>query len=350
VGSYLEYDPDYRYFYAGDAFPGPLSYKGAADVLYMNKGDGTFEDVTRKSGVFNPNGRAMGVSSCDINDDGYPDIFVANDAMENYLYRNNGNGTFTDIAFLSGTGFSQNGEATSAMSPEFGYFDGDEMVDILVPDMDYGCLYINSGKEFFSEISARSGLAAICGQYTSWSGKFLDIENNGTLDIMLTNGDTHFYEPEEDLILRNLGNKRIENISDKLGRDFQNKSMGRGSAIGDIDNDGDLDILITNLNSSPKLYRNDGRNQNHWLMISVTGSKSNKDGIGTRIRLTSQKKTQVRDVMSSSGYLSQSDSRVHFGLGDSDKIDEIEFRWPNGKTTSLKNVSVDQILFVTEPE
>ncbi|MBW1899908.1 MAG: VCBS repeat-containing protein [Deltaproteobacteria bacterium] len=168
VGNYLAYDPDYQNYYAGDGFPGPLAYPGQPDVLYRNKKDGTFEDVTKKAGVFNPQGRAMGVASCDFNDDGFMDIFVANDAMENYMYRNNKDGTFTNIAFLAGTGFGQNGEATSAMSPEFGDFDLNGKMDILIPDMGYSSLFLHTGPESYTEISSTSGLAAICGQYTSW--------------------------------------------------------------------------------------------------------------------------------------------------------------------------------------
>lgn len=350
VGNYLAYDPDYQYYYAGDGFPGPLAYQGQPDVLYRNRGDGTFEDITEKAGVFNPQGRAMGVSSADFNDDGFMDIFVANDAMENYMYKNNGDGTFTNIALLAGTGFGQNGEATSAMSPEFGDFDLDGKMDILIPDMAYSSLYLNTGSELYTEVSSTSGLASICGQFTSWSGNFFDFNADTLLDIFITNGDSHFYEPEEDLLLLNTGQKSLQNVSTQLGDDFFKKGMGRGSAIGDIDNDGDLDILVTNINGRPFLYRNDIGNKNHWLMLDLKGTTGNLDALGTRVVLTLKNRRLIRQVMSSSGYLSQSDKRLHFGLGNHTVADKIEIFWPNGKLTELENTAANQVLTVNEPQ
>ena len=279
VGNYLLYDPDYKNYFAAEAFPGPLSYKGQADILYRNRGDGTFEDVTRKAGIFMPQGRSMGIASCDLDNDGSMDIFVANDAMANYLYRNSGKGTFTDIALLSGTGFGENGEATSAMGPEFGDIDRDGLIDILVPDMDYSCLYRNTGKGFFVQMSAQSGIAAACGQYTSWSGNFFDYDNDGLLDIFISNGDSHHLEPEEDLLFRNMNGKQFQDVSTQTGEDFQAKFVGRGSAVGDFDNDGDLDILVLNLNDRPRLLRNDGGNRNYWLMVRLRGKQSNRDAV-----------------------------------------------------------------------
>jgi enediyne biosynthesis protein E4 len=348
VGNYLLYDPNYKYFFAAEAFPGPLSYQGQADTLYRNLGNETFEDVTRKAGVYNPQGRAMGVASCDLDNNGSMDIFVANDAMENYFYSNSGKGTFTNIALLSGTGFGQNGEATSAMGPEFGDFDLDGLIDIMVPDMAYSCLYRNTGKGFFVEMSAQNGIAVACGQYTSWSGNFFDYDNDGFLDIFISNGDSHHLEPEEDLLFRNIKGKKFQDVSAQSGKDFQAKFVSRGSAVGDFDNDGDLDIVVLNLNNRPRLLRNEGGNRNHWLMIRLIGKQSNRDAIGSRVRLTSGGITQTRNVISSSGYLSQSDFRLHFGLGKNEKAEQIEIHWPDGKIQVLKNIHANQILTVTQ--
>ena len=171
VGGYLVFDPEYRNYYAAEAFPGPLSYHGQKDTLYRNNGDGTFTDVSREAKLDSIDGRGMGVSACDIDDDGDEDLYVANDGMENYLYLNRGDGSFEEIALRTGTAFGQNGEATSAMGPEFGDFDGDGLIDLLVPDMGYGCLYRNTDKGYFEEKSAAMGVAAVLGQYTSWSGE-----------------------------------------------------------------------------------------------------------------------------------------------------------------------------------
>jgi len=348
VGNYLLFDPGYKYYFAAEAFPGPLSYRGRADILYRNRGDGTFEDVTKKAKVFNPGGRAMGVASCDLDNNGTVDIFVANDAMANYFYRNNGDGTFTDIALVSGTGFGENGEATSAMGPEFGDFDRDGLMDILVPDMAYSCLYRNGGKGGFVEMSARAGIAVSCGQYTSWSGNFFDYDCDGLLDIYISNGDSHHLEAEEDLLFRNIGGKRFRDVSAGLGKDFQAKFVGRGSAVGDFDNDGDMDILVLNLNARPRLLRNDGGNRNHWIMFHLEGVVSNRDAVGSRVRVTSGGSVQTRYVVSSSGYLSQSDYRLHFGLGESKKVEEVEIRWPTGKVQVLKNIAANQVVVIKE--
>ncbi len=350
VGNYLLYDPNYKHYFAAEAFPGPLAYPGRADILYRNRGNGTFEDVTRKAGVFKPQGRAMGIASCDLDGNGIMDIFVANDAMENYFYRGSDKGIFTDIAPLSGTGFGQNGEATSAMGPEFGDFNLDGLIDIMVPDMAYSCLYRNTGKGFFVEMSAQSGIAAACGQYTSWSGNFFDYDNDGLLDIFISNGDSHHLEPEEDLLFRNINGKQFRDVSAQTGKDFQAKFVGRGSAVGDFDNDGDLDILVLSLNDRPRLMRNDGGNRNRWLMVRLIGKQSNRDAIGSRVRLTMGGTTQTRNVISSSGYLSQSDNRLHFGLGKSKKAEKIEIRWPDGKVQVLKNIDANQLLTITQGE
>ena len=349
VGNYLTYDPGYQYFYAAQRFPGPLAYHGQPDVLYHNDGDGTFTDVTRKAGVYNPEGRAMGVTSGDIDDDGDCDIFVANDAMENYLYRNNGDGTFTDIAVPSGTAFGQRGEATSAMSGEFGDLDADGRVDIAVPDMAYCSVYLNLGGGLFEERSAALGIAAACGQYTSWSANYFDFDHDGYGDLFITNGQPHRMVGEEALLLRNDRGRRFVNVSHLLGPDFQEKFVGRGSAVGDYDNDGDLDVLVLNLGQRPRLLRNDGGNRGSWVMVRLVGTTGNRDGIGARVRVTAGGTTQTRLRVSSSGYLSQSDPRLHFGLGDAPRIDRIEIRWPSGTLQTLDGQRPNQVITVTEP-
>jgi len=349
VGGYLVFDPEYRLYYAAEAFPGPLSYRGEKDQLYRNKGDGTFERISEAAGIANPEGRAMGLAAGDVDDDGDMDVFVANDGMENYLYLNQGNGTFTNSAMLANTAFGQNGEATSAMGPELGDFNRDGLIDVMVPDMGYGCLYANTGKGYFEELSARLGVAAVLGQYTSWSGNFFDLDNDTFLDVFLTNGDAHHLEPEEDTLLRNDGGTRFVDVSKLCGKDLKAKYVSRGSATGDYDNDGDLDIIELNINGPARLLRNDGGNRASYLMIHAVGTRSNRDAIGARVRVTTGGVTQTSMVRSSSGYLSQSDHRVHFGLGTAKKVDRIEIRWPSGTIQVLENVAANQVLEIIEP-
>jgi len=349
VGNYLAYDPGYQYYYAAQRFPGPLAYHGQPDVLYHNNGDGTFTDVTRKAGVYNPEGRAMGVTSADIDDDGDQDIFVANDAMENYLYRNNGDGTFADIAVPSGTAFSERGEATSAMAGEFGDIDGDGRVDIIVPDMAYCSVYLNRGGGLFEDRSAPLGVAAACGQYTNWSANYFDFDHDGYGDLFITSGQPHRMVGEKALLLLNDHGRRFLNVSQLLGPDFQEEFMGRGSAVGDYDNDGDLDVLVLDLGQRPRLLRNDGGNRKNWVMVRLVGTTSNRDGIGARVRVTAGGRTQMRLRVSSSGYISQSDPRLHFGLGDAARIDRIEIRWPSGKVQTVEGQRPNRVITITEP-
>ena len=350
VGNYLLFDPGYRYYYAAEAFPGPLSYRGVPDVLYRNDGDGTFTGVGRSAGIAEPDGRAMGVAVGDLDDDGWIDVFVANDGMENYAWRNRGDGTFENVALQTGTAFGQNGEATSAMGPELGDLDRDGLVDLVVPDMGYGCLYVNTGKGFFEDRSARAGLARSCGQYTSWSANLLDVDNDGLLDLFLTNGDAHHLEPEEDLLLRNLDGAHFEDVSRQCGEAMAAKTVSRGSAAGDYDDDGDVDLLVVSLNGPARLLRNDGGNRSSWLMIQTRGTRSNRDGIGARVEVHAGGVVQMRLVGATSGYLAQSDLRQHFGLGDAERADRVVVRWPSGTVQTLGPVAANQVLVVVEPE
>jgi hypothetical protein len=268
--------------------------------------------------------------------------------MVNFLYQNNGDGTFTDIAVKSGAGFGQFGNATSAMSGEFGDIDLDGFVDIVVPDMAYSCIYKNTGSGYFEEMSAAMGLAPVCGQYTSWSGNIFDFDNDGLEDLFISNGSPHRLVREEDLMLFSESGKKYINVSTELGPDFQEKFVSRGSCIGDYDNDGDLDILIQNLNDRPRLMRNEEGNQNNWLLIHLIGTKSNRDAIGSRIRLKSAGRTLTRWKRSNSGYLSQGDYRIHFGLGKNSKIDQVEVRWPAGNIQILEDIPVNQQITIKE--
>ncbi len=349
VGNYLEFDPDFKVCFSAEVFPGPLSYAGQPDVLYRNNGDGTFTDVTREAGVYNPEGRAMSVGAGDFDGDGDLDIFVCNDAMENYLYRNNGDGTFTDVALEVGAAMGEFGEAVSSMSPDFADYDNDGDLDIFVPDMGYCCLYRNMGGSF-EEYTAPAGVAAVLGQYISWAGYFIDYDNDGWKDLFLVNGDAHHLYPEEDILFRNNHDGTFTDVALQSGDYFTKEEyIGRGAAFGDYDNDGDIDIYVANLNGPGVLLRNDGGNRNSWLILKLVGIKSNRDAVGAWVTVRAGDLVQVGQVRAGGGYLSSSDIRLYFGLGSHSKVDEVEIRWPSGIVQKRKNVAANQILTITEP-
>jgi hypothetical protein len=348
VANYLEYDSGkFRSFYAAAGYPGPLSYSGQPDALYRNNGDGTFTDVTKQAGIFQPNGRAMSATVADLNNDGFLDIYVPNDAMENYFFRNTGKGTFENVGLEMGMAFGEGGQGVSSMGPAIGDVDRDGWLDIYIPDMGYGCLLMNR-KDYFEDRTTPTGLALVCGQYTGWGGILFDYDCDGYLDVFVANGNAHHEYTEEDVLMRNDGKGNFVDVADKSGPYFREKYVGRGATYGDYDNDGDLDLLIVNLNDTPKLLRNDGGNRNNWLVIEPKLAGGKSDAIGARVSVTAGSLTQIKDMIPVTGYLSQADPRCHFGLGKSAKADVVEVRWPDGQTTKLTNVKADQFLTVTQ--
>ena len=348
VANYLQYDDGkFRSYYAAAGYPGPLSYSGRPDALYRNNGDGTFTEVTSETGLLNPNGRAMSATVADLNNDGLLDLYVTNDGMENYFYRNTGKGGFEEEGLILGLAFGEGGQGVSSMGPAVGDVDRDGRLDIYVPDMGYGCLLINRG-EYFEDRTAPSNLAVVCGQYTGWGGLLLDYDNDGYLDVFVANGNAHHEYTEEDVLMRNDGTGNFTDVAGSSGEYFHEKYVGRGATYGDYDNDGDLDLLVVNLNDSPKLLRNDGGNKNAWLTVApkLPGGKS--DALGARVTVTAGSLTQMQDLIPMTGYLSQADPRPHFGLGKAARVDAVEIRWPDGHTTELRDVSTNQILTVVQ--
>jgi enediyne biosynthesis protein E4 len=353
VGNYLEFDTKYRLFYEADVYPGPLAYPGQLSVLYHNNHDGTFTDVSTKAGI-NKKGRAMGVLSADYDDDGWPDIFVANDATQNYMYHNNGNGTFTEVGVECGAAFGQHGNAVSSMGGDFADFDGDGRLDLVVPAMNYIGIFRNLGRGIFEEISVPTGVARVSAQFWSWVGDFMDFDNDGWPDILIANGDGHrLSEKQEQLLMRNIagpsGQRIFVDVSRSAGAYFDTRSVARGLAAGDFDNDGDLDFFVLNIDQPSVLLRNDGGNRNHWLTLQLIGTRSNRDGVGARVTVRSGDFTRVAEKMSATSYLSQNDPRLHFGLGPRTVVDEVTIQWPGGKTQKLKEVKANQFLRVIEP-
>lgn len=348
VANYLEYDSGkFRSYYAAAGYPGPLSYNGQPDALYRNNGDGTFTNVTKEAGVYQPNGRAMSATVADLNNDGFLDVYVPNDAMENYYFRNTGNGTFENEGLVTGLAFGEGGQGVSSMGPAVGDVDRDGWLDIYIPDMGYGCLLMNR-KDYFEDRTTPTNLAIVSGQYTGWGGILVDYDCDGYLDVFVANGNAHHEYTEEDVLMRNDGTGNFVDVADRSGPYFREKYVGRGATYGDYDNDGDLDLLVVNLNDAPKLLRNDGGSRNNWLTIEAKLAGGKTDAVGARITVTAGSLTQLKDLIPVTGYLSQADPRCHFGLGKANKADTVEIRWPDKRTTKLTDVEANQILAVVQ--
>jgi enediyne biosynthesis protein E4 len=349
VGKYLNFDPNYKYFYAPDGFPGPMAYDAQPDVLYHNKGDGTFEDVTEKMGIKDLDGRAMGVGAADYDDDGFVDIYVANDHSMNYLWHNNAGKSFTDMGTPSGTAFGQSGESAVSMSVDFADYTGSGRMDMFISDDKYCRLYENLGNGIFAEKSYPSGIAMPAGQYVGWSSSFIDYNNDGLVDIYKANGALKHLYGQEDQLFENMGDGKFKDVSTESGKYFLKELVGRGACFGDYDNDGDIDGYIVNLNDRGSFLRNNKGNLNNWLEIKLVGTTSNRDGIGARIKITSGTMVQTTQKKSTTGYLSQNDPRIHFGLAKNTTIEKLEIKWPSGKVQVLDNIKANQILTVKEP-
>jgi enediyne biosynthesis protein E4 len=349
VANYLTFDPDYTLYFNPDAYPGPLAYNPEFNVLYRNRGDGTFEDISEQSGIRIPGHRAMSVTAFDYTGNGYPDLYVCNDATPNLLLVNDGTGRFTDRALQVGVAFNAAGEAAGSMTAAIGDVSGDLIPDILVSRFGYGSLYIGSERGIFDDRLIGSGLAAMTAQYVGWGCNFLDFDNNGALDIFVANGDAHHLVGWESLLLKNAGDATFSDARDEAGAYFDAKIRARGSVVLDFDNDGRLDLLVTAMADRSFLLRNRGEYGHNWIKLDLEGTRSNRDGFGSRIVLTSGDRQWYAEANCPAGFLSSSDPRVHFGLGGRDQIERIEIRWPSGTVQVLEHVPVNQILKVREP-
>jgi len=333
---------------------GPRGLAGAKNTLYHNRGDGTFEDVTTKAHIDRTDGHyGFSVSTFDFDEDGWPDVFVACDSTPSILYRNNHDGTFTDVAVTAGAAFNEDGREQAGMGSTIGDYNGDGHLDIFKTNFsdDTSTLYKNNGDGTFSDATTAAGLGLYT-QYLGWGTMFLDVDNDGWPDILLVNG--HVY-PEVDsqhlgssykeprILFHNNGDGTFTDISASAGAAITTAASSRGLAVGDLWNDGRISAVINNMNAAPSLLANQVQNSNHWVAIRTVGTKSNRDGIGARVRVKAGTRVLVDEVRSGSSYISNSDMRVHFGLGKNDKIDWVEIRWPSGLTERFPNLSGDRI-------
>ena len=337
----------------------PTMFDGMADRLFRNNGNGTFTDVSAKAGIANPAGKGLGVTFCDFDRDGKTDIYIANDTVRNFLYRNNGDGTFRDVAYGAGVGFDSNGKPQAGMGVDCADFDGNGFPDIFVTNFseELNTLYGNLGNGVFEDVSTKAGLGS--GYLPLGFGTVLfDFDNDADLDIYVTNGhvidNIKLYQPalsyaQRDLLYENVGG-RFRDVSSQSGAALQVERVGRGLAVGDFDNDGNLDVVIANLGRPPVLLRNQGVSGDNWILIRAKGRKSNSFGLGAKVEVETSEKKQVKEINNVASYLSSNDIRLHFGLGKAKTIQRLEVLWPSGMRQVLKDVAVNQILVVEEPQ
>jgi hypothetical protein len=338
---------------------GPPGLKGGTNILYRNDGDGKFSDVSDASGIARASGTySLGVSTLDFDDDGWTDLYVANDSNPSALYRNNHDGTFTDLGVRAGCAYSQDGKPQAGMGVAIADFDRNGTFDIFKTNFagDTSTLYVNSGKGYCDDRTFASGIG-LNTRWLGWGVGFADLDLDGWPDLFVVNG--HVYPEVEQLqteagykqrkiVYRNLRNGKFEDISERLGPPVTTPKAGRGAAFGDIDNDGDIDIVVNNVHDTPDLFRTDTEVKRHWLLVKLVGTSSNRDAIGARVRLTAGGGTQTGEVRGGGSYYSQNDFRLHFGLGDATTVARLEVRWPNGAIEEWSDVAPDRIITLKE--
>jgi hypothetical protein len=378
VTNYVKYDVDHP-ITCGDFRPGykdiphsssychPDNFPGTSPRLYHNNGDGTFTDVTEKAGLVNNDGKSLAVVTADLNNDGWPDIFIANDTQRNFLYFNNGDGTFRDASYTSGAGFSEDGRPEAGMSADAADVMNNGLPYLFVSHLDYELnrLYRSNGDGTFTDATIASGIGRSDLLNSAFGARFFDFDNDGWRDLLVINGhildNIALYHPEvkyeeEKKLYRNVGNGNFVDATKTQGADFRAPRVGRGLAVGDYDNDGYLDFLVSNNGEAAQLFRNDGGDlkkaapakPNHWLGIRLIGTKSNRDAIGASLKLTAGDFTSYDQSKGGMSFCSAQDPRIYFGLGARDHVDSLEIRWPSGAVESFKDLAADEIITITE--
>ncbi len=364
VTNYLDWTPKTN-LWCGERAPGyrsycnPGNYRGQKTKLYHNNHDGTFTDVSDKSGIGLPESKGMGLVLADFNGDGWPDIAIANDTWPNFFFENKHDGTFNDVSLISGLAASEDGRYEAGMGIDASDVDGDGLLDVYITHLDFELnrLYHNNGDGTFTDITYSSGIGNKAMLLSGVAAKFIDYDNDGWPDIVQANGamvdNVNLYHSlvtykEPLLMFHNLGHGHFEKSSDALGADFNRAVAGRGLATADFFNDGQVGIAVNCRGDSPELLRNDAANANHWLEVLLIGTKSNRDGTGSVLKLSAEGIVQVDQAKGGTSYMSASDPRIHFGLGKRSKIESLVITWPSGQVDKLTNVPADSIIAVKE--
>jgi hypothetical protein len=366
VARYADWDFEKGSIYCGDPRPGfraychPDNFKGVSNLLFHQKADGTFEDVSAQAKITDPNGKGLGVAFADFDNDGWTDILVANDSVRQQLYRNKGDGTFEDVALMAGVGYDENGKTFAGMGIDARDYDNDGLPDIFITALSNETypLYRNNGDGSFTYATNSTGVGQITILYSGWGTRFLDADNDGWLDIFVAQG--HVLDTVEKtsayltyrqlpLLMRNTG-KGFVNVSASAGQPFTKPLAARGAAFGDLDNDGDTDIVVGVVEDSPVVLRNEGT-RNHWLGVSLAGAKGNRQGLGAHITVTDGSNRKLsQEVTRAGSYLSSNDPRLIFGLGATTSIKAVEVRWPGGRTQRITNPQADRYLTINEQD
>jgi hypothetical protein len=362
VSNYCVWDPATEPACGGPSGPDychPKQYQGLPDSLFHNEGNGTFTDVSASSGIRAHVGKGMGIGVADFDGDGWVDLFVSNDTLPSFLFMNNRDGTFTESAFERAAAFPERGEAVSGMGADAGDVDDDGWPDLFQTALanETFPLFKNLGRGQFEDVTARSGVGLASRARSGWGAGIVDLNNDGRKDLFVAAADVMDPEgafgarvPMANAVLVNLGDGRFADGSGEAGPAFARKAVHRGAAFGDLDGDGRVDVVVTALDGPLELWRNVSPARHHWLAVETTGTRSNRSGLGTKLKAVSASRTQYGYVNTAVGYGCASDRRVHFGLGSDGVVTELTLLWPSGKTQTLKNVRADQVLRVREPE
>jgi hypothetical protein len=364
VSNYCQWDPRHEPACVGlngRGYCHPNAFGPLPDTLYRNNGDGTFTDVSKETGISAIQGKGMGVAFADYDGDGFTDVFVANDNAPNLLFHNLGGKRFEEVGFQAGVAYNEDGNALAGMGAEFRDVNNDGLPDLWHTAIENETfpLYLNRGGGQFVNASQPSRIAQISRKMSGWSNGVADLDNDGWKDLFVARGNVmdniedisrHFTYAEPNSVFRNLGNGQFEDVSAPAGADFVRPAPYRGLAYGDLDNDGRIDLVVTALGQPARVFRNVSENHNHWILLKLVGTKSNRMGLGARIRVTTgDGQKQYNEATTSTGYAASSDPRVHFGLGAFNVVREIEIRWPSGIRQVLENVPADRIVTVREP-